>query len=218
VRERVGFASPGGERTEILGRRERIATAVGRRTDPLSEETAPARTECAEKLRAYERAGAQRVFLYAPSTRFYLEDLYAGNPWVTRPPFPVHVVERVEILDWIGRSRTVNRYAYHHGHYDGVEREFRGFGMVEEWDTESHRAETSFPVAENWDVAPWSPVGCQNSMRAPRNSPICRQDNNFGTPQGVRPLAPPARTATRPRAARARRRQLPVPDSMARPL
>src|SRR5262249_15300745 len=28
-------------------------------------------------------------------------------------------------------------YRYHHGYYDSAEREFRGFGMVEQWDTES---------------------------------------------------------------------------------
>src|SRR5690606_33895230 len=27
-------------------------------------------------------------------------------------------------------------YNYHHGHWDGEEREFRGFGMVEQFDTE----------------------------------------------------------------------------------
>ena len=33
---------------------------------------------------------------YAPSTRFYLQDKRGGKPWITRLPFPVHVVERVE--------------------------------------------------------------------------------------------------------------------------
>ena len=36
-----------------------------------------------------------------------------------------------------GGSVSITRYAYHHGHYDGEEREFRGFGMVEQWDTEA---------------------------------------------------------------------------------
>ena len=45
---------------------------------------------------------------------------------------PVHVVERVESFDCVGRNRFVTRNAYHHGYYDGVEREFRGFGMVEQ--------------------------------------------------------------------------------------
>ena len=63
-------------------------------------------------------------------------DKAAGRPWITRLPFPVHVVERVETLDQISGNRFVTRYAYHHGYFDGDEREFRGFGMVEQWDTE----------------------------------------------------------------------------------
>ena len=40
-------------------------------------------------------------------------------------------------------SQEVNDYTYHHGYYDGLEREFRGFGMVETWDTESFEAFSS---------------------------------------------------------------------------
>lgn len=73
---------------------------------------------------------------YAPSTKFYLRDERNGTPWITKLPFPVQVVERVEIWDEVNRNRFVSKYAYHHGYFDGVEREFRGFGMVEQWDTE----------------------------------------------------------------------------------
>ena len=38
---------------------------------------------------------------------------------------------------------------YHHGYFDGVEREFRGFGLVEQLDTEEHR-----------DDAARRPTGC----------------------------------------------------------
>ncbi|MGZ8249468.1 MAG: toxin TcdB middle/C-terminal domain-containing protein [Methylomagnum sp.] len=62
------------------------------------------------------------------------------KPWITQLPFPVQVVERVEAYDQISRNRFVTRYAYHHGHFDGEEREFRGFGMVEQWDTEAFAA------------------------------------------------------------------------------
>src|SRR5271155_4584735 len=72
----------------------------------------------------------------APSTRFYLDDKERGNQWITRLPFPVQCVERVETLDRINGNHFVTRYAYHDGYYDGIEREFRGFGMVEQWDTE----------------------------------------------------------------------------------
>jgi RHS repeat-associated protein len=80
--------------------------------------------------------GAETRVRYAPSTRFYLQDKMEGRPWVTRLPFPVHVVEQVESIDHISRTRFVSRYAYHHGYFDGDEREFRGFGMVEQVDAE----------------------------------------------------------------------------------
>ncbi len=103
--------------------------------------------------------GAETRVTYAPSTRFYVADETAGTPWVTRLPFPVQVVERIETIDWIGRNRLVTRYAYHHGYFDGYEREFRGFGMVEQWDTEEFRADTAFDDGDfvNWDAQSWSP-------------------------------------------------------------
>jgi RHS repeat-associated protein len=82
--------------------------------------------------------GAVTRLTYVPSTRFYLADRDAGFPWRTRLPFPVHVVERVETHDLVGRNRFTHRYAYHDGYFDGAEREFRGFAMVEEWDTEEY--------------------------------------------------------------------------------
>jgi len=98
--------------------------------------------------------GAETRVHYASSTKFYLDDKQAGKPWITRLPFPVHVVDRVETYDYISRNRFVTRYAYHHGFFDGIEREFRGFGMVEQWDTEEFAALTAnqqFPVETNID-------------------------------------------------------------------
>jgi RHS repeat-associated protein len=81
--------------------------------------------------------GAQRVLTYAPSTKFYVQDRTAGTPWVTRLPFPVHVVERVETDDAVSRTSYVAQYSYHHGFYDGVEREVRGFARVDVLDTDA---------------------------------------------------------------------------------
>ncbi|TRX47105.1 hypothetical protein FNH22_30570, partial [Fulvivirga sp. M361] len=81
--------------------------------------------------------GGLTRFKYAPSTKFYLRDKRNNTPWITKLPFPVQVVERVELWDEVNRNRFVTRYAYHHGYFDGNEREFRGFGMVEQWDTET---------------------------------------------------------------------------------
>jgi RHS repeat-associated protein len=104
--------------------------------------------------------GAETVVQYAPSTKFYLEDWQQGKPWITKLPFPVHVVERVETYDRISKNRFVSRSAYHHGYFDGVEREFRGFGMVEQWDTEeigTILAEDSSSDATNLDKASFIP-------------------------------------------------------------
>ncbi len=81
--------------------------------------------------------GAETEVTYAPSTKFYLQDQQAGNPWITKLPFPVHCVERVTVRDkWRGTAFS-STYSYHHGYFDGVEREFRGFGRVEQVDVES---------------------------------------------------------------------------------
>ena len=98
--------------------------------------------------------GAETRVEYAPSTKFYVADKLAGTPWVTRIPFPVHVVERVETYDYISRNRFVSRYTYHHGYFDGVEREFRGFGRVDQCDTEEIATLTGaggFPQRANQD-------------------------------------------------------------------
>ncbi|MBK8717516.1 MAG: toxin [Deltaproteobacteria bacterium] len=78
---------------------------------------------------------------YEPSTAQYLRDRAAGRPWVTRLPFPVQVVTRIETADLVAGRRFVQRFAYHHGYYDGVEREMRGFAAVDRWDTEAFDAD-----------------------------------------------------------------------------
>src|SRR5206468_12367277 len=63
---------------------------------------------------------------------------------------------RVETYDRISRNRFVTRYSYHHGFFDGEEREFRGFGMVEQWDTQELAAliaSDELKAATNLDAA-----------------------------------------------------------------
>ena len=96
--------------------------------------------------------GAETRIHYAPSTKFYLMDKQQGKEWITRLHFPVQVVEKVETYDYLSRNRFVTRYAYHHGYFDGHEREFRGFAMVEQWDTEEFASLSQsgeFPTGEN---------------------------------------------------------------------
>jgi RHS repeat-associated protein len=107
-------------------------------------------------VKSVSNLGAETEVHYAPSTYFYLKDKRDGRPWVTRLPFPVHVVERVVTHDRISGNRFVTRYAYHHGYFDGIEREFRGFGMVEQWDTEEFaalHAGGQAPAGTNIDIS-----------------------------------------------------------------
>ena len=99
--------------------------------------------------RVRNNLGVDTVLTYASSTEFYLADEAAGRPWITRLPFPVHVLTGVETYDWISRNRFVTTYSYRHGHYDGYEREFRGFGMVEQRDTELIARSSAFPEGAN---------------------------------------------------------------------
>ena len=81
--------------------------------------------------------GAETVIQYAASTSFYLKDKQAGRSWTTRLPTPVQCVESVTQYDHVAKTRLITTYCYHDGYFDGVEREFRGFAMVETRDTES---------------------------------------------------------------------------------
>jgi hypothetical protein len=82
--------------------------------------------------------GAVTRVQYASSTKFYLTDFEKlATRWKTPLPFPVQVVERVEVIDDISKGKLAMEYRYHHGYWDGAEREFRGFGMVEQFDTQT---------------------------------------------------------------------------------
>ena len=74
---------------------------------------------------------------YTPSTKFYVEDKLNGKPWVTKLHFPVHCVSRTTTEDKISGYKFVSEYKYHHGYYDHAEREFRGFGMMEQTNAET---------------------------------------------------------------------------------
>jgi RHS repeat-associated protein len=82
--------------------------------------------------------GAETRVTYASSTRFQLADeRNQATRWRTPLPFPVQAVARVEVVDRLSRGKLSTEYSYHHGYWDGAEREFRGFGLVEQFDSES---------------------------------------------------------------------------------
>ena len=98
--------------------------------------------------RVVNNLGGSTEIDYTPSTRFYLDDLAAGTPWVSRLPFPVHCVSKVTVYDAWRNTTFSSTYSYHHGYFDGPEREFRGFGRVEQIDLDAYGLDAN--IASPW--------------------------------------------------------------------
>lgn len=82
--------------------------------------------------------GAVTQVTYRASTEEYLRDQARPETrWKTPLPFPVQVVSKVVAIDEFSRGRLTTDYRYHHGYWDGGEREYRGFGYVEAMNTET---------------------------------------------------------------------------------
>src|SRR5712692_109918 len=79
-------------------------------------------------------SGAHTTVAYASSTSYALADKAAGTPWQTTLPFPVHVVSSVQVVDYFSGTTLTSEYDYHHGYWDGANREFRGFARVDQRD------------------------------------------------------------------------------------
>ena len=81
--------------------------------------------------------GGTTIVQYGSSALHWKRDKEALAPWRSHMPFVQRVVDRVTITDETTGLELSTEYQYHHGVYDGVEREFRGFARVEQYDTES---------------------------------------------------------------------------------
>lgn len=92
-------------------------------------------------------AGARTHIEYVPSTRYSLiDEPRLETRWRGRLPSPVQVVASVATIDVISGGKLASEYRYRQGAWDGVEREFRGFGVVEQLDTETFTTEASSVV------------------------------------------------------------------------
>lgn len=88
-------------------------------------------------LTSYKNNLGKEIYLeYKPSTQYYIQDKLAGTPWVTKLHFPVQCVSKITAYDRIIKTRFATEYSYHHGYYDHEEKEFRGFGRVDQKDAE----------------------------------------------------------------------------------
>ncbi|KAK0651019.1 virulence plasmid 65kDa B protein-domain-containing protein, partial [Cercophora newfieldiana] len=68
---------------------------------------------------------------YTSSVTLREADERSGRPWATQLPFPVQCLTRMTTYDHLSKVYAETSYKYRDGYYDGPEREFHGFGMVE---------------------------------------------------------------------------------------
>ena len=127
--------------------------------------------------------GAVTTIRYESSARYLLEDRRDGRPWVTTLPFPVAVVAEVEVADTVAQATSRTSLRYHDGYYDPVEREFRGFALVDRWDTD--RTTAFAPPGGPDVVAPsltrtWFLTGAWEP--AERLADQCRRESFAGDP------------------------------------
>ncbi|KAF4443777.1 rhs repeat-associated core domain [Fusarium acutatum] len=95
-------------------------------------------------LASYQNcSGSQMEITYKSSNWFYLHDERSGAPWSTKVGFPVQCVSQVKMSDKITGRVSTKRFTYHDGYYDSHEREFRGFGMVEQLESDAFNSNTS---------------------------------------------------------------------------
>jgi RHS repeat-associated protein len=92
--------------------------------------------------------GQETRLAYSSSAAHYFRDQRAGRPWAIRLPTHVTVVDRLEVFDHVGATQSVTRYEYREGHFDGEDREFRGFGQVDVYDAQETAA--AGPAAETF--------------------------------------------------------------------
>ncbi len=76
--------------------------------------------------------GVSTELRYRSSSDYFLKDQATGRPWLTRLPFPVPVVDRIEQTDEISGTLSVQSMQYGNGYFDPYERQFTGFAYSQQ--------------------------------------------------------------------------------------
>ncbi|WP_223459585.1 SpvB/TcaC N-terminal domain-containing protein [Pseudomonas sp. GL-RE-19] len=98
---------------------------------------------------SHNNMGAVTGVSYRSSAQEWLDEkaelIAAGKAPVSHLPFAMHLVSQQTQLDEITGNRLTQGFTYRQGFYDSFEREFRGFGLLLQTDTEASVAERSNP-------------------------------------------------------------------------
>jgi len=89
---------------------------------------------------ANNNMGAANSISYRSSAQEWLDEkaekIKAGKPPTCHVPFAMHLVSKKTQLDEITGNQLTQKFSYRQGYYDGIEREFRGFGLLLQVDSE----------------------------------------------------------------------------------
>lgn len=79
--------------------------------------------------------GTDTTFYYRSSVQFWLDEkqqaIQQNKSYASHLPFPIQLLNKINQLDEITMSCFSQSVDYLHGMYDGIEREFRGFGRLD---------------------------------------------------------------------------------------
>lgn len=78
--------------------------------------------------------GLVTSFKYKPAIKDRIRDQHEGTPWKYPLPMPINVLSEVEVCDDLMDPDDpcyLTKFDYQDGYYDGAEKEFRGFEVVE---------------------------------------------------------------------------------------
>ncbi|AZF01045.1 Putative toxin subunit [Pseudomonas orientalis] len=94
-------------------------------------------------MRTYNNMGAQASIKYRSSAQEWLDEkreLHTqGLPAISRLPFSLLLVSQHTQRDEITGNQLTRRVSYRQAYYDRVDREFRGFGLLLQTDTDHHK-------------------------------------------------------------------------------
>lgn len=150
----------------------------------------------------YNNMGAANRITYRSSAQEWLDEkasrVIAKESLACHVPMPLHLVSRLVQRDEITGNRLTQRFAYRQGYYDGVEREFRGFGLLIQTDNETNPNDADSPgftepcLKKSWfhtgqamDMDRRDYHGADSQAKALGKALLCRYDKDNGEDERV---------------------------------
>lgn len=117
--------------------------------------------------------GATHTLSYRSSAQYWLDEKRENSQAVPALPFPVQVLSGTLTTDGLTGNTLSSSYLYRQGVYDGVEREFRGFGYLETRDTstDARPSEEGVPLSAPLLVCNWYHCGREGDDSALSGAP-----------------------------------------------